>query len=71
MKIAELASKLCIISVTKKEYNDFIDPILDKLSVQNISEDDIDYTFHYSSEDEKILTVRTESKGETNYWLNK
>ena len=71
MKIAELASKLCIISVTKKEYNDFIDSILDKLSVQNISEDDIDYTFHYSPEDEKILTVRTESKGETNYWLNK
>ena len=71
MKIAELASKLCIISVTKKEYNDFIDSILDKLSVQNISEDDIDYTFHYSLEDEKILTVRTESKGETNYWLNK
>lgn len=71
MKIAELASKLCIISVTKKEYNDFIDPILDKLSVQNIPEDDIDYTFHYSLEDEKILTVRTESKGETNYWLNK
>lgn len=71
MKIAELASKLCIISVTKKEYNDFIDPILDKLSVQNISEDGIDYTFHYSSEDEKILTVRTETKDRINYWLNK
>lgn len=67
MKIEDFAAKCCKKEVTKDEYNDFLDPLVSKVS--KLQSKKRSYVFHYNVEKELVVAVAITEMGEVRYWL--
>lgn len=69
MKIEDFAAKCCKKEVTKDEYNDFLDPLVSKVSAQKLQSKKRSYVFYYNVEKELVVAVAITEMGEVRYWL--
>lgn len=69
MKIEDFALKCCKKEVTRGEYNDFLDPLVSKVSAQKLQSKKRSYVFYYNVEKELVVAVAITEMGEVRYWL--
>lgn len=67
--LTDLVSKCCKKEVTKDEYNDFLDPLVSKVSAQKLQSKKRSYVFYYNFEEEIVVAVAITEMGEVRYWL--
>lgn len=66
----ELINKFCDKKVSKKEYQDFLDPIISTLGCQVASKGTtITIKFHYSLIDDEVLAIQIKDGVNLQYWL--